>query len=221
MKSSSKKSAAKWILSGFTAFTLTISLAGCSQTAGQSPELEKTNDASLVETAEYVPASAEGPAQNVPEPRLPVSATEDSEEGAEATLHYFIALVDYARASGNTKALEAISREDCDFCAENIAQWSEIYRDGNWIVSEGELSVKVLESWSGHDEDRRTSAAEFNVELYQPASFLYEDEKLNENDSVESENVSQWHASLLYDGTGQRWEMEWMYLSEHDSERSQ
>src|SRR5699024_12344017 len=66
---------------------LPVRLAGC--TNDDDVQLDDTTDASEVDPTEYIPASAEGPAQNVPEPNLPAVATENTEEGAKATLEYF------------------------------------------------------------------------------------------------------------------------------------
>src|SRR5690625_7537990 len=86
MKSSPKKSVHALSL---TAFVLVTVLAGCSSEADEGPELEETTDASSPESTEHIPASADGPAQNVPEPRLPAVDTENKEEGDRATIELF------------------------------------------------------------------------------------------------------------------------------------
>ena len=56
------------IFASLAALTLCVVLAGCSN--DDDAELDETMDASEIESAEYVPASADGPAQNVPEPNF-------------------------------------------------------------------------------------------------------------------------------------------------------
>src|SRR5699024_11926269 len=66
------------IFTSLAALTLCVVLAGCSN--DDDAELDETMDASEVDSAEYIPASADGPAQNVPEPKLPAVATENRSE---------------------------------------------------------------------------------------------------------------------------------------------
>lgn len=216
MKSSSKKSAIKWLLGGFTAFTLTISLAGCSQTAEESPELEKTTDASLTETAEYVPASADGPAQNVPEPRLPISATERSEEGALETLNYFWEAAQYLRLTGEAKPLSLISSETCDFCTTFMDDWQNNYDSGYWAAPDGEVEVSVTASWAGEEEEVNLNSVDVLFSISEPEITVYDaDGQEQESASDEgSENVTEWLAILSFDATVQQWNVEWIGLEE-------
>ena len=136
MKSFSKKPVYARTLTFLTASILLVSLSGCSAADDVSPDLEETTDATVADTteptegpdtSEYVPASEEGPAQNVPEPRLPAVATEESVEGACRHLEYFWAAVDYARLTGNVEPLAFVSHDSCELCAEHIQGWTARY----------------------------------------------------------------------------------------------
>ncbi|MFD6814127.1 DUF6318 family protein [Enteractinococcus coprophilus] len=218
MKSSSKKSAAQWLLSGFTAFTLTFSLAGCSQTAEENPELEKTTDASLVETAEYVPASADGPAQNVPEPQLPISATEKSEAGAEATLKYFWEAIDYGRLTGDTTYAGLVSSESCDLCSDLISGWTRVYEEDSWAVLHGNMALEVQDLDISTEADRGETIAGISFVMTEPAVDFYEIDGHLEDDSFDTESTADWWAELNFDETSERWKIEWIGVEDHLSE---
>ena len=215
MKSSLKKSAAQWLLSGFTAFTLTFSLAGCSQTAEENPELEKTTDASLVEPAEYVPASAEGPAQNVPEPRLPFNATERSEEGAVATLNYFWEAAQYLRLTGDAGPLSFVSSDTCDFCTTFIGDWQDAYNSRYWAAPVGDVELSVTDSWAG-DEEENLNSVDVLFSISEPEVTVY-DKDGQEQDTAPgdtSQDKREWFAVLSFDATAQQWVVEWIGLEE-------
>ena len=214
MKSSSKKSAVKWLLGGFTALILTISLTGCSQSAEESPELEKTTDASLADTAEYVPASADGPAQNVPEPRLPVSATENSDDGAKATLEYFWEAEAFASLTGNGDSLAVVSDDSCAFCHESIDGWPKNYEDGYWSVLHGDIIVNVTEVVTSEEDDEEESVAHIYFELTEPATDFYNEEGKHLEASFDETDTQDWFAILNYDATAQIWKVEWLGLED-------
>ncbi|WP_258934970.1 DUF6318 family protein [Nesterenkonia pannonica] len=57
------------------------------------------------ESGEPIPASADGPAQNWPEPEIPDGIYEETEEGAEALLHYWWEVLNHARITGRRASL--------------------------------------------------------------------------------------------------------------------
>ena len=85
-------------------------------------------------TSEYKPATANGPAENVPVPKMPELASEESKEGLEAFTLYWYDLLNYAYESGDVKRLEGITDESCVRCrdvAKNIKAW---HSEGRWQV---------------------------------------------------------------------------------------
>lgn len=206
-----KQSVRTRILASLTALVLTTGLAGCSD--DDDADLEDTANASDVE-AEYVPASADGPAQNVPEPSLPAVATENSEEGAEATLQYFWEAVDYARLTGDSSHLDMVSSSSCDFCAGFMEDWQDVYKEGHWAVTYGEAEHQVSETWVGTGQDEDVPSADVLFALSDPAVDLYNESGDVTESSDGSETATDWFAILLYDATAERWQIDWIGVEE-------
>lgn len=91
----------------------------------------------------YVEASADGPAQNVPEPTKPALADEESVEGAQAFLDYLSDARVYAWQTGDTSILRDITASACDFCLEEYDAIDEHYADGGWATSTRE-TITIL-----------------------------------------------------------------------------
>lgn len=218
MKTSPKKSVSTLWLTGLA---LAVALVGCSNNADDGPDLEETTDASSVQKTEYIPASEEGPAQNVPEPRLPVVASEDSSDGAQATLEYFWSAIDYARLTGNVEPLSFVSHETCEFCAEHIEGWKERYEDGDWAVLHGEIEIEIDEIETHVDETQEGDWVEILFDLKEPAAELYVSGVRDDKESLQDESAAKWLADLSFDGSAQRWNVEWLGVVEPGQENTQ
>ncbi|CEA09192.1 hypothetical protein BN1051_02559 [Arthrobacter saudimassiliensis] len=96
-------------------------------------------------SAAYSPASAAGPAQNVPLPVMPDIAREKSKEGLEAFARYFYEVVNYAYETGDLAPLDAISGPDCVACNFARNQIGVGYEGDDWIVG-GQLDIKAVVS---------------------------------------------------------------------------
>ncbi|MDN6173133.1 MAG: DUF6318 family protein, partial [Yaniella sp.] len=193
------------IFASLAALTLCVVLAGCSN--DDDAELDETMDASEVDSAEYIPASADGPAQNVPEPKLPAVATENTEEGAEATLKYFWEAIDYARLTGETDPIALVSHDSCEFCDLYMEGWQDRYENGDWAVVQGSVEIEIHETDTHLDDEQRLWTA-ISFSITQPAAALYVDDEKDVEESVEA-NSAAWIADLSYNGTTQRWLVEW------------
>lgn len=99
----------------------------------------------------YVPASADGPAQNVPEPTKPPLADEESVEGAQAFLDYLSDVRVYAWQTGDTTILRDITAPACDYCFEEYDAIDDLYADGGWATSTRE-QLTILDSELPVDE---------------------------------------------------------------------
>ena len=91
-------------------------------------------------TPKYKPASADGPAENVPLPKMPVTAKEKSEKGLKEFVKFWYATLSYAYETGDMGPLESVSGSGCKGCLrvkETISEW---HAGGKWIAG-GELSV--------------------------------------------------------------------------------
>lgn len=207
-----KQSVPSRLVAVLAALSLAAVLTGCSN--DEDAELEETVDASEAGTAEYIPASADGPAQNVPEPKLPAVATENTEEGAEATLKYFWDAESLASLTGETSALELVSSEDCDFCMESVEGWRESYEEGSWSVLHGDIQILVSEIETATDEVTERPVAHVYFELEEPPTDFYGSDGNLSDTSFDTSSQSDWFALLFFDATAQRWEIEWIGLEE-------
>lgn len=105
------------------------SSASPSGTSTVSPSATPTPSA----TPAYVPASASGPAQNVPIPALPEVAKTETKEGLEAFAKYWFELLSYGYETGDTALISAATSPDCIMCehAKEVQKgWNE---GGRWL----------------------------------------------------------------------------------------
>lgn len=178
------------------AAALVLLLAGCSGGGDEEPsssapasEASSTSSPDVVsgspsdstapspaETGSYEPATAEGPAKNVPVPEMPEAVKEPTEEGLEATLEYWWEAEFYAKSTGDIAPLAAVSAEDCRSCAAVMEDWEWVYGEGGWAVSTpAVLDISVAEI--GSDASTGThlfSAKEHPVNVYRPDGALVE-----------------------------------------------
>ncbi|WP_415002849.1 DUF6318 family protein [Aeromicrobium sp.] len=75
-------------------------------------------------------------------PVVPVAAGENTPEGAEAFLHYYIEVINYASHTGDTGPLQQASTPDCTGCQDYVNHFNEwdarggSTTDGDWSISE-------------------------------------------------------------------------------------
>lgn len=146
------------VVASFAAVALALS--GCSTGNAEEP----TNSASTVEAApsatspksvspsasetdKYEPASANGPAKNVPVPNLPAAAKKNSEEGAAAFAEYYFDLVNYTIETRDPDLIRKVTTSDCTVCKEStIDPASRAEISGKWQVG-GKYHPEVIDSY--------------------------------------------------------------------------
>ena len=155
-----------------------LALSGCTGSAGAepsapsqpapsrpatSPAASQTSPSSPAQT--HVPASEDGPAENVVVPVAPKTIDENSREGLRAFIPFWFELLSYAYQTGNLEPLEKHSGPECYICES----FSETVKEGNagdrWIVG-GKLTVTDI-------EDRFEPTASGS---YRPMIFLIQDD---------------------------------------------
>jgi hypothetical protein len=94
----------------------------------------------------YKPATANGPAQNVPVPVLPAKAKEFSKAGLEAFARYWYSTLGYAFETGDAKPMMAISNPDCKPCTAMKRAVQNNHAADKWIMG-GQI---VVQSVSGN-----------------------------------------------------------------------
>lgn len=141
------------------------------------------------EEPEPLPASSEGPAENWPEPEVPEEASEQTEEGVEAALQYWFETRQYARNTGDTAPLEAVSTENCAFCIDQAEQIEGAFDQG-WYVQELD---EVTQTAVTFEED---DVAQVAFLMTQASYEAYADGELL-GESEAQEDMS-WSAALVY-----------------------
>ena len=124
--------------------------------------------------ADYVPASLDGPAQNVPKPVMPDLAREESREGAQAFLDYWSDAKWYAYQAGDTSYAREIVSPQCQVCIDELKEIDNLYQSYSWAIN-GRESIELLE----HEFIR---AADGIYKL--PVTSVYEGIKIIESGDV-------------------------------------
>lgn len=123
-----------------------LMLSGCSGSgdrdadAAETPSVSSSSSSpeapspSPSPSAVYKPASAEGPAENVPLPVMPEEAKVESKEGLIAFARHWYDLANYGYETGDVEPLKAISGPDCTACSNLYPVIAEGYANGGWIA---------------------------------------------------------------------------------------
>ncbi|MCC9068872.1 DUF6318 family protein [Arthrobacter cryoconiti] len=112
----------------------TSSATNTSHAAGQTPQT------SASPSAAYQPATANGPALNVPVPVLPDAAKEFSKAGLEEFARYWYSTLTYAYETGDSGPMMAITDPACMSCEKVKKTVSSAYANGGWLVG-GQMTV--------------------------------------------------------------------------------
>ncbi|MFC9933119.1 DUF6318 family protein [Glutamicibacter sp. NPDC127525] len=101
---------------------------------------------SPAESLKYKPASADGPAENVPVPERPALADEYSVDGAAAFTKYYFELLNYTIETNDPKIIKNVTSPDCTVCTESIIDSAtRAEKSGKWQVG-GKHHPKILDS---------------------------------------------------------------------------
>ncbi|MUN62996.1 hypothetical protein GMA12_07550 [Kocuria sediminis] len=99
-----------------------------------------------------MPASLDGPAQNVPKPVMPALAREESREGAQAFLDYWSDAMWYAYQTGDTSYARDITSSACEACLAELDELDSVYDDGSWAIGAREsLTIEQAELFEAGD----------------------------------------------------------------------
>lgn len=152
---------------------------------------------------EYVPASSEGPAQNVPVPEMPAAAQEQTQEGLEAALEYWWEADHYLKSTGDAGPIRSVSMGDCVVCSDLIDNWPAAYEDGVWaMVEPADVDISVANLESDNYGTLLFTAAERKSIVYAPDGSVMEDA------STESSSASPWSASARFSDDQGHWQIE-------------
>lgn len=91
----------------------------------------------------FEPATLEHPSRNVPKPRMPGEAKQETEAGAQAFLNYHADATWYAFQTGDTSLVREITSASCERCFSDYDRIDEIYDKGYWLAGTTE-TVTIL-----------------------------------------------------------------------------
>ncbi|MFD1375874.1 DUF6318 family protein [Micrococcus antarcticus] len=137
-----------------------LALSGCNAGNTEGP---KTSPSAAIETSpnpvstaekpspaeslKYKPASADGPAENVPVPERPALAGEYSEDGAAAFTKFYFDLVNYSIETNDAAPLKKVTTKECIVCGVSIIdEATEAEELGKWQVG-GKHHPKILDAY--------------------------------------------------------------------------
>jgi hypothetical protein len=95
-------------------------------------------------TPKYKPASADGPAENVPLPKMPSEASLKSQQGLEAFIPYWFETLSYAYESGDLRPLKELTGPQCFSCDEFAKVINAWHVQDGWIAG-GQVKVTDIE----------------------------------------------------------------------------
>lgn len=210
----------RFLIVSATTLLLTVALTGCALNKNDDPaDDDESVNISPIESAEYVPGSADGPAQHVPTPQLRAVAAENSPQGAVETLLYFWDAIDYGRQTGDTQYAADVAHHMCDLCTTLIYRWEQIYQDNGWAILHDETDLEIYETHGYHDENDDAWIAVL-FEMTEPASDFYQDGEFVADESYDAETHEGWWAELRYDEAAQGWEIRWIDFDDAMADRA-
>jgi len=169
--------------------------ASTSETAGVSSSPTATTS----ESGEYVPASADGPARNVPKPEMPAAMKEETKEGAEAAIRYFWDAHYYAEQTGDTELLDSLYSEYCEFCSVRSDSIDGIYKDGGWYTG---TEPRIDSMLTAQSENGYISTLLITTE---DGTGYSSDGSIPEDARVAHASKQPWLVEVSYDTNNGRW----------------
>lgn len=137
------------------AAALTLALAACDPGEPTEPDTGANGPSQTTtepETSE--PSTTDAPTPpDLDQPVPPEAMGVDDREGAAATAEYFFSVLDYARATGDSRQLQAISTPGCEFCTTMLDTVAAMSDDGGWIESSGPALLEVRVQYLDADDE--------------------------------------------------------------------
>ncbi len=173
------------------ALAAALGLSGCNsgsepnQTVSPSPSASAATPSATstpTPTAAYRPASANGPAENVPVPVMPGVAKTETKEGLEAFTAYWYMTLSYAYETGDTTPLATISGPNCVFCTGLREGITTAWSNGRW-VSGGKIETPAITAdvKPGSSATAVVQVLQQAIEIRKPDGSLYQDPKAATN----------------------------------------
>lgn len=148
----------------------------------------------------YVPASEDGPAQNVPKPQMPEEMKEETEDGAKAAVQYWWDTMTYLQRTGDAEPMKAVSADACTFCNSFAGAMNTIYSEGGW--HEGSTAtVTSAVVWSNEDGETTVTTTVNHEEAKQ----YHKDGTEDPEGADDAHNDLPWRTILHFDSDQETW----------------
>lgn len=121
-----------------------------------SSDADSTEAGGSGDGGEYVPASEDGPAQNVPKPQMPEEMKEETHEGGTAAVAYWWDTLYYLQQTGDAGPMLEVSSEDCAYCHRYASELEALYAEGQWHTGS---KPQVVSSQVGGDNPQKRALA--------------------------------------------------------------
>ncbi len=174
-------------------------------TSSGSPTPTATQSPTPSETEKYEPATADGPAKNVPVPEMPALAKENSEEGAASFAEYFFDLINYTGESTDSAPIGKLSTEQCQECFESVIDPADHSKSiGEWQVG-GDYKISLVDVYKS-SKNRMLVTLKFTSEPFK--TYMKPNVVVGEYSEVKSTIAT---LQLLFEGG---WKVEKILIEE-------
>lgn len=181
----------------------------------ESTEADSGDGDSDGSDGEYVPASAEGPAQNVPKPVMPEEMKEETHEGAKAAVQYWWDTAYYLRLTGDAEPMGVVSHESCGFCKSYANALVTTYEDGGWMTG---AKVTVTSALTGA-VNSEMKILEVTTLLDSEAGKTYPKSGKEIKEDISPERTDEpWLTDVRYDEEFGHWRTTWVSYEGEDAE---
>jgi hypothetical protein len=160
--------ARRWTAIAGGGLATVLVVAGCS---ADDPGSTPPSPSSGSTQASAAPTPSPSASSVVVKPERPAEMDDDGAAGAEAAAQYFLELDSYIQATNDTAEWEAMSHQECEYCANRLDQAREIAKFGDTYEG-GKSTVKILETY---EQDTVTGIWPIDVEILEDASQITSD----------------------------------------------
>ena len=179
------------------------------------PSGSESGDAESTEGGgEYVPASADGPAQNVPKPQMPEAMKEETEEGAKAAVAYWWDTLYYLQQTGDAEPMLEVSSEDCNYCQRYAKGLENVYAEGHW--HSGSKPSVTSSLVGGNNPQKRALALTLLISFGDGVHFN-PDGTRNEELTTAAAKDEPWYNDVRFNPDRGRWDVTYAALGGPDN----
>lgn len=177
-----------------------LGVMGIGQLMGPGAEQQTAENSQSAESPEDRPTAdpaAQPPRPELPRPAEPAGLTEQSAEGAQATLTYLLESYDYMMSSGDVSVWEDSIDPNCQVCVSFLSNAETLAAQGGYLVD----GAFVIHSTSFEGTGEPPATGTVVADFAQEESILVDDPDLQATQLTEV--TGQLIATIAWDG--ERW----------------